>query len=126
MPIDSELARTRQPQSTSPTHESETTSRDLERAADLYWCALKHRIIEPDPSSVEYAQAAMEALVAGKDPSFLRQILELVADQFVESQKRNGRYIDNSSARLAALRDGCWSFPTIDWSRDIFPVQGHA
>ena len=119
-------ARQRQAGTAPPIYESETASRDLECGAELYWTALKHRTIEPDPSSVEYAQAAMAALVAGKDPAFLRQILELVADQFVEGQKRNGRYIDPSSARLAGLRDGCRSFPTLDWTADIFPVQGHA
>jgi hypothetical protein len=67
---DSELAPEGQAQTASP---NESESRDLELGAGLYWCALKHRTIEPDPSSIEYAQAAMEALVAGKDPAFLRK-----------------------------------------------------
>ena len=120
---DSELAPERQAQTAS---QNESESRDLEYGAQLYWTALKHRSIEPDPPCVAWAQAAMAALVAGKDPAFLRQILELVADQFCDGQKRTGRHIDNSSARLAALRDGCISFPTIDWTADIFPVEGHA
>jgi hypothetical protein len=115
-----------QQKSAPPTHENATASRDLELGAQSYWCALKHRTIEPDPSSVEYAQAAMAALVAGEDPAFLREILEPVAEQFCVSQKRNGRHVDNSSARLAGLRDGCISFPTIDWTADIFPVGGSA
>jgi hypothetical protein len=120
---DSELAPEGQAQTASP---NESESRDLELGAGLYWCALKHRTIEPDPSSIEYAQAAMEALVAGKGPAFLRQILELVADQFVAGQKRNGQYVDPSSARLAGLRDGCISFPALDWTAGIWEVQGHA
>lgn len=109
-----------------PPKESEPANRDLERGVWLYWVALRYRLIEPDPASVLYARTEMAALVAGKKPSFLREILELVADQFVAGQKRDGRYIDPSSARLAALRDGCVSFPTIDWVADIFPVLGHA
>jgi hypothetical protein len=68
----------------------------------------------------------MAALVAGREPSFLREILELVADQFCEGQKRNGRHIYTGSARLAALRDGVRSFPTLDWSEGIWPVAGYA
>jgi hypothetical protein len=108
MSTGSELTPARQEETPPP---SETTSPDLECAAELYWHALKHRVIDPDPNCVAYAQSAMAALVAGKGPAFLRQ-------------KRNGRHIDNSSARLAALRDGAKSFPALDWSAE--PVQGHA
>lgn len=121
MSTGSELTPARQEETPPP---SETTSPDLECAAELYWHALKHRVIDPDPNCVAYAQSAMAALVAGKGPAFLRQTLELVADQFCDGQKRNGRHIDNSSARLAALRDGAKSFPALDWSAE--PVQGHA
>jgi hypothetical protein len=118
-----ELTPARQAQSGSPSHESETAARDLESGAQLYWYALRHRVVEPDPHCVASAQAVMAAIVAGKSPAFLRQILELVADQFCE---HNGRHIDNGRARLAALRDACRSFPTLDWTADIFPVLGHA
>jgi hypothetical protein len=78
------------------------------------------------PAIWNAGQVGMAILVEGKEPAFLRQILELVADQFCESQRRQGRHVDNSSARLAALRDGCWSFPTLDWTADIWEVAGHA
>ncbi len=120
---DSELASERQEEITD-THESATA--DLERGVWLYWVALRYRLLEPDPANVLYARTEMAALVKDKEPAFLREILEHVADEFCDGANRNGLNIDRSSARLAGLRDGCRSFPTIDWRAGIWEVQGHA
>ncbi len=46
MSTGSELTPARQEETPPP---SETTSPDLECAAELYWHALKHRVIDPRP-----------------------------------------------------------------------------
>jgi hypothetical protein len=122
---DSELAPERQEETAPPIHESETDN-GLAWGAQLFWLALTARTVAPNAQTLAFAQRTLLSLAADKNPSFLRLILELVADQFCDGQKHHGRHIDNSRARLAALRDACRSFPTLDWTANIFPVQGHA